>query len=89
MPVSARPIAILETALLRRSVASAAAARLACRSCRRTPLVGERVHFFDAEGGPELVCDLCLPKRREAPQRSELMHSPEHERAVRVLRAAA
>lgn len=89
MPVTARPIAILETALLRRSVQSAAARRESCRHCHRTPLVGERVHYYDAPSGSELVCDLCRPQREAAPRESALMHSPEHERAVRVLRAAA
>lgn len=89
MPVTARPIALLETALLRRSIDSAAARRDACRHCHRTPLVGERVHYYDAAAGFELVCDLCRPRRESAPSRSELMHAPEHERAVRVLRSAA
>ena len=89
MPHTARPIAFLETALLRRSVASAASRRQACRHCGRVPLVGERIHFFDGHVGAELVCDLCRPLRSEAPGRSELMHSPEHERAVRVLHRAA
>ena len=88
MPVNSRPIAFLETALRRRSVASAAARRGSCRHCHRTPLVGERVHFYDAPTGSELVCDLCRPRRETAPRHSELMHAPEHERAVRVLRAA-
>ena len=89
MPSHARPIAMLETALLRRSIHSATARRECCRHCHRTPLVGERVHFYDGAPGPELVCDLCRPQRETEPARSELMHAPEHERAVRVLRAAA
>lgn len=89
MPVTARPIAILETALLRRSIGVAAARRDACRHCHRTPLVGERVHHYDGSAGSELVCDLCRPRRQDAPRRSELMHAPEHERAVRVLGVAA
>ena len=89
MPAHARPIALLETALLRRSIDSAAARRDSCRDCRRTPLVGERIHFYEAPDGSALVCDLCRPRRDGVPSRSELMHAPEHERAVRVLRAAA
>ena len=89
MPVHARPIAMLETALLRRSIDHSAARRESCRDCRRTPLVGERVHFYDAGGGSELVCDLCRPRRAAAPRDTVLMHAPEHERAVRVLRSAA
>ncbi len=89
MPVHARPIAMLETALLRRSIDNAAARRESCRHCHRTPLVGERVHFYDAAEGSELVCDLCRPQRAAAPRETALMHAPEHERAVRVLRAIA
>ncbi len=89
MPVTARPIAFLETALLRRSMATAVASRNCCRHCGRTPLVGERVHHYDAQAGTELVCDLCRPLREDAPRHSGIMHSAEHERAVRVLRAAA
>ena len=88
MPVSPRRIAFLETALLRRSVESAAARRDSCRHCHRTPLVGERVHFYDGPAGSVLVCDLCRPQCETAPRHTELMHAPEHERAVRVLRAA-
>jgi hypothetical protein len=89
MPVPARPLAFLETALLRRSVGAAAARRERCHHCHRTPLVGERVHHYAAGDAGQLVCDLCRPLREHAPDRSELMHSPEHNRAVRVLHAAA
>lgn len=89
MPVPPRSLAFLETALLRRSVGIASAARERCLHCHRTPLVGERVHFYAAGDVSRLVCDLCRPLHAETPQRSELMHSPEHERAVRVLRTAA
>ena len=40
--------------------------------------------MYAAVAGERLVCELCRPLRREAPLRSELMHAPEHERAVRV-----
>ncbi len=89
MDAPARPLSILETALLRRSVGAAAARRDLCRHCRRTPLIGERVHLYESPSGAELVCDLCRPLRERAPDSSRLMHSPEHERAVRVLRAVA
>lgn len=85
MSALARPLTALETALFRRGVAVAHAQRDCCRHCRRTPLVGERVHFY----GAELVCDLCRFRRRESPDASRLMHSPEHDRAVRVLDSTA
>jgi hypothetical protein len=86
-PASARPA--LEQALLRRSVGESQAHRHRCVHCHRTPLTGEVVHMYATVGEERLVCELCRPLRREAPARSELMHAPEHERAVRVQRRAA
>ena len=83
----ARPA--LEQALLRRSMGEHEAHRHRCVHCHRTPLTGEVVHVYAQVGGERLVCDLCRPLRREAPARSELMHAPEHQRAVRVQRRAA
>lgn len=71
-------------ALLRRRRA-ADARRLACGDCRRVPLVGERVHFYARQAGEEMVCDLCRPRRADAPARTQLMHAPDSSRAVRVL----
>jgi recombinational DNA repair protein (RecF pathway) len=71
-----------ELALLRKSVGELADARDRCVHCHRTPLVGERVYLY----AERIVCELCRPRRREAPQGSELMRSPEHDRAVRVRR---
>ncbi|MDP9377937.1 MAG: hypothetical protein M3P40_10290 [Actinomycetota bacterium] len=89
MPVLARPVTVLETALLRRSLGASSAQRERCDHCHRTPLIGERIHFYGARDAEQLVCELCRPRRDSAPIRSALMHSPEHERAVRVLRDAA
>jgi hypothetical protein len=86
-PASARPA--LEQALMRRSVGESQAHRHHCVHCHRTPLTGEVVHVYETTAGARLVCELCRPLRREAPARSELMHAPEHERAVRVQRRAA
>ena len=79
----------LEQALLRRSVGESQAHRHRCVHCHRIPLTGEVVHVYETLGDDRLVCELCRPLRREAPARSELMHAPEHERAVRVQRRAA
>jgi len=79
----------LEQALLHRSVGESQAQRHRCVHCHRTPLTGEVIHVYATVGGERLVCELCRPLRREAPARSELMHAPEHERAVRVQRRAA
>jgi hypothetical protein len=74
-----RPRAPREISLLRKSVGALDAGRDCCCHCRRTPLVGEAVHVY----GERLVCELCRHLRREAPGRTEIMHSPEHERAVK------
>jgi hypothetical protein len=79
----------LEQALLRRSVGESEAHRNCCVHCQRTPLTGELVHVYETVGEERLVCDLCRPLRREPPARSQLMHAPERERAVRVQRRAA
>ena len=74
------PTAPMERALLRRSVGALSDERPLCVHCHRTPLIGERVYLY----AERIVCELCRPRRREAPQRSELVRSPEHKRAVRV-----
>jgi hypothetical protein len=79
----------LEKALLRRSVGEYETNRHRCVHCRRTPLTGEVVHLYSTTSGEGLVCELCRPLRRQAPARSELMHAPEHERSVRLMRRAA
>ena len=71
-----------ELALLRKSVGALADARARCVHCHRTPLVGERVYLY----AQAIVCELCRPRREGAPERSELVRSPEHARAVRVRR---
>jgi hypothetical protein len=79
----------LEQALLRQSVGRQEAHRDRCVHCHRTPLTGEMVYLYAAAGSERLVCELCRPLRREAPARSQLVHAPEHERSVRITRAAA
>jgi hypothetical protein len=80
MPSIVLPSRGFERALLRKSVEDLADERPRCVHCHRTPLVGERVYLY----AEQIVCELCRPRRREAPQRSELVRSPEHKRAVRV-----
>jgi hypothetical protein len=69
-----------EISLVRSSVSALNAGRPRCHHCHRNPLVGERVHVFSGE---RVVCELCRPLHREAPERSELVHSSEHHRAVK------
>ena len=52
----------------------------ACWRCHRTPLVGEHVHLY----GERLVCQLCRHHRREPPGETIVVHSSEHQRAVKA-----
>lgn len=77
----------LATILLRKSARSLTSERQHCSGCRRTPLVGERLH--EQESGPTL-CDLCvarLPEDERRTVRSERVRSAERQLAV-VPRAA-
>jgi hypothetical protein len=78
--LSASPPAPIAQALLRKSVGLLTDERPRCAHCHRTPLVGERIYLY----AQAIVCELCRPRRRGAPERSELVRSPEHKRAVRV-----
>jgi len=75
-----RPRAPREISLLRKSVGNRDAPSTSCAHCHRTPLVGERVYHY----AQAIVCELCRPRRRNPPERTELVRSPEHKRAVRV-----
>ena len=78
--LSASSPAPIAQALRRKSVGLLTDERPRCAHCHRTPLVGERVYLY----AQAIVCELCRPQRRNAPERSELVRSPEHKRAVRV-----
>jgi len=67
------------------SVRALGADQRRCAHCHRTPLVGELICFY----GERRVCELCRPRRREAPSHQEIMHSPEHTLTVRRLKAPA
>jgi hypothetical protein len=72
----------IEAALLRASVNALAAERPTCRHCHRTPLVGERMHLYDGRHRTDVVCELCRPLRTAAPDRTELVRSPEQGQSV-------
>jgi hypothetical protein len=77
----------LERELLRKGVGAREAGRHHCSDCGRSPLVGERVHIY-ARGA--VVCELCRPRRRAAPERSQVVHHSERGHTVRLrVRAAA
>ena len=80
-----RPRPPREISLLRKAVGHRDSEAGCCAHCRRTPLVGEHVHIY----GDRLVCQLCRHLRREAPGATVVMHSSEHERAVKAARPRA
>ena len=68
--------------LLRRSVGALDSGRARCAGCRRTPLVGERLHEMD---GGDILCELCLaalPEDDRRAVRSERVHATERQLAV-------
>src|SRR4051794_970079 len=58
----------LERALLRKGVGALRDDAPRCSDCKRTPLIGERLHHFDRG---EVVCELCRPGRGGEPIRVE------------------
>jgi hypothetical protein len=74
--------------LVRKSVGALSSDRAHCSSCRRTPLVGERLHETDA--GRQL-CELCLidaPADRHVVSVRRI-HASERQLAVERSRTAA
>jgi hypothetical protein len=71
----------LQMALLRRAVDDCDAARERCQTCRRTPLVGERVYF-----GPAglVYCELCRALDPEPALRSRVVHGPAFGHTMRL-----
>jgi recombinational DNA repair protein (RecF pathway) len=87
MPTPDGDVEQLERFLLRRGVGSLTADRHHCADCRRTPLVGERIHVYERQ--PGIVCELCSSARREAPHASELVRHSELGHTVRLTARAA
>ncbi len=78
----------LEMHLLRRGLGALEADRSCCADCGRTPLTGELVHAYSGRR-TVIVCELCRPRRREAPSASEVVRHCEHGHAVRLTARAA
>ena len=74
-----KPFGPPELSFVRSSMRALAGAGEGCEGCHRPPLVGETVYFF----GERMVCELCKQLHSEAPQRSEVVHSAEHELTVK------
>lgn len=61
--------------MLRRSARSLDSGRARCAGCRRTPLVGERLHEMQTG---RTLCELCVTSLPEADRkavRTELVHA--------------
>ena len=71
----------LQVALMRRAVGLRDAVRERCRTCRRTPLVGERV-YMDPAG--VVYCELCRALDPEPALRSRVVHGPEFGHTMRL-----
>jgi hypothetical protein len=78
----------LERVLLRRGLGALEADRDRCADCGRTPLTGEQVHVYAARQ-QRIVCELCRPRRRDAPVASAPVRHCEHGHAVRLMARAA
>jgi len=88
MSAPASHVEQLERVLLKRSLGALEADRSSCADCGRTPLTGEHVHLY--EGSLQrVVCELCRPRRREAPSASVLVRHCEHGHTVRLTARAA
>lgn len=71
----------LQVALLRRAADYYDAVRERCRTCRRTPLVGERV-YVDPAG--LVYCELCRVLGPEPALQSKIVHGPEFGHTMRL-----
>ncbi len=72
----------LATIMLRRSAQSLDSGRKRCAGCRRTPLVGERVHEMDTG---RMLCELCvsaLPEEDRRAVSSEMVHALDKQLSV-------
>jgi hypothetical protein len=87
MPSSTTHVEQLERVLLRHGVGLLEADRARCSDCRRTPLIGERVHLY--ERGSGIVCELCRVLRRESPVATEIVRHSERGHTVRLTARAA
>ena len=77
-------VAILQRHFLRRSILSLAAGRAVCHHCHRSPLIGERVYFYERG---RLVCGLCRSRHKGDPVRSDIVHGVEHGHTVQRVAA--
>jgi hypothetical protein len=78
----------LERVLLRRGLGALEADRSCCADCGRTPLTGEHIHLYGGHSN-RIVCELCRPRRPEAPLASEIVRHFEHGHTVRLTARAA
>ena len=81
MKASVRVIGDLELALLRRGVHDRVADLKRCRRCHRTPLIGEKVYFYERE---IMLCELCRSVERDEPLSSGIVHGPAFGHTMRI-----
>ncbi len=81
MTTNVRETQDLELALLRRGVDERVAESERCGRCRRTPLVGESIYFY--EGGT-MLCELCREREHQPPLSKGLKHGPAFGHTIRI-----
>jgi hypothetical protein len=82
MDASVSEIQELERVLLRRGLDDMADVCERCARCRRTLLVGEQVHVYEAD---RVVCDLCRTHERKPPQMVRVVHGPAFGHTIRII----
>lgn len=75
-------MSVLETALLRRSLAGISADSERCGRCTRTLLIGERVYEYASSG---IRCELCRLLEQRPHDDTHTVHGPEFGHTIRVL----
>jgi hypothetical protein len=76
-----RETADLELALLRRGVDERVAESERCGRCRRTPLIGESIYFYERG---TMLCELCRQTENDVPVSSGLVHGPAFGHTMRI-----
>ena len=82
MEPPSRGIPDLELALLRRGVDERIAGSERCGRCKRSPLIGERLFFYEDDA---VLCELCQMLHPEASLETRLVHGPQFGHTIRIL----
>ena len=81
MSMNVRETQDLELSLPRRGFDERVAESERCGRCRRTPLVGESIYFYERG---TMLCELCRERENEPPVSSGLKHGPAFGHTIRI-----